>query len=717
MSSSNPSTSTSSPRRTHRKRISALRLSSDTTASLPQYIPASRYPHPVREEHDPFDQPPDYPDSAEEADEDTDTDTANVFYVPHLPPASPLIRPQTASPRRAKRFQPTHKRRQSFQAALHGELPEPADPHLDALLARSVHALEMSNTLLQSSMATQTSLSTILAADSPADSALEARARGLSSRIRDTWDARTTWADDLEELTRDVEGLFNDDDPDAGARSRRPGVRARHQLEGSGASGVSASLPSSSSMHALSGSARRPSLLDLREPLSAEAVPRLHYSQQNRANLIAPPPRAMTQYMASTHEADSILLPSTMGVRSPPSLHASPDFRPTSEFASSSTTSLLSSASMTSLLLPPKLTDRQLEPATPAYNMLASFVYRAPSSGSATPSSSFTHSFMARRRGSSTASNSTERGNNKKRRTSPSPSSHQARDMTHRQDRYSAFKNAGPPSAATLPSRSGVSPFDIRPMTPPVEESSSSSDGCVAKRTVQSLRKILDDQPALPPKLTPGQALRPPAFLPRTAPPAPQASTSTATASISRLFTKGTHSSSTRPPEPPRQSAMKRAGAARPPSPSASTSSASHTPTPTPSTLSIPELVGRVLGAGSGGSSAPSSGQSTPSKRISFAELPESYASTRPPSARFADKAARQRRRAGEKGRQRQAAEEPELGGWWGGWLGGAAAAGGGVGPGAALARHEEKMEDRMTRSWGGRMSSGFGGGLDEWAV
>ncbi len=43
----------------------------------------------------------------------------------------------------------------------------------------------MSNTLLQSSMATQTSLSTILAADSPADTALEARACGLSLKIRD----------------------------------------------------------------------------------------------------------------------------------------------------------------------------------------------------------------------------------------------------------------------------------------------------------------------------------------------------------------------------------------------------------------------------------------------------------------------------------------------------------------------------------------------------
>jgi len=36
---------------------------------------------------------------------------------------------------------------------------------------------------------------------------------------------------------------------------------------------------------------------------------------------------------------------------------------------------------------------------------------------------------------------------------------------------------------------------------------------------------------------------------------------------------------------------------------------------------------------------------------------------------------------------------------------------------GTNMARHEERMEDRMTRSWGGRMNSGFGGGLDEWAV
>lgn len=54
-------------------------------------------------------------------------------------------------------------------------------------------------------------------------------------------------------------------------------------------------------------------------------------------------------------------------------------------------------------------------------------------------------------------------------------------------------------------------------------------------------------------------------------------------------------------------------------------------------------------------------------------------------------------------------------GSWWGGWLN---PGGSGLhGLGASLARQEERTEDRMTRSWGGRLNAGFGGGLDEWAV
>jgi len=59
---------------------------------------------------------------------------------------------------------------------------------------------------------------------------------------------------------------------------------------------------------------------------------------------------------------------------------------------------------------------------------------------------------------------------------------------------------------------------------------------------------------------------------------------------------------------------------------------------------------------------------------------------------------------------------EGQSGGWWAGWLMGGGDAEVNV-FGTNMARHEERMEDRMTRSWGGRMNSGFGGGLDEWAV
>ncbi|KDR84087.1 hypothetical protein GALMADRAFT_205844 [Galerina marginata CBS 339.88] len=726
MSSSNPNLnhSIASPnRRTHRKRASALRLSSDTTTTLPEYIPATtaggwHNHHSRLGEDEEDDKPPDYPDSAEEADEDTDTDS-NVVYVQQLPPLpSPSLRPQTASPRRSKRFLPTHKRRQSTQQGT-----EPSDPYLDALLERSVHALEMSNTLLQSSISTQSSLSAILANDSPADTTLEARAIGLSSRIKDTWDARTTWADDLEEISRNVEGLFIEGAGSPGSPvSRRYAARSAPSLEGS----VSSSLPSAGSLSSMRRNRRRPSLDMHPTPIAAaiaedSGLPRLHYSQQNRSNLISPPPRALTQYVASTQDAESILLPSTIGLRSTPSVHHTSDWKPLSDLASSSTTSLLSTQSFTSSL-PPKLTDKPLEPSTPAYNMLSSFVYRAPSSGSATPSTSFTSSFRIPRRGSSNGSTSTERSNSTaRRRSSPSPTSHKSPDRIHRQDRQTH----------QTPKR-GVSPT-LRPMTPTVEESSaSSSDGFIAKRTMQSLRKILDDQPAPQASSTSmnGKRLRPPAFMPRTPAPAAESGTSTATASISRLFTKGTHSSSTRAPSPPRQSAMKRsASSSQTHSPSLSVSTSTNgtnPPSPLPTSLSIPDLVNKVLSRG-GSASATSSGQSTPSKRISFAELPESYASTRPPSSRFSkgNKSKRKGKGKAASGSSRSGGYDVDadagmgmgMGGWWGGWLN--PATGSGLhGLGASLARHEEKMEDRMTRSWGGRINSGFGGGggLDEWA-
>ena len=674
----------SSPRRTHRKRGSALRLSSDT---LPEY------PLPSRDHIVHSDQPPNYPDSAEEADEDTDSDL-KLVELPHL-----VF--QKLSPRRPKRTPSSHKRKHSSQLSLSD------DPHLDSLLERSVYALEMSNTLLQSSISTQTSLSSVLALDSPPDLSFEARAHSLSSRIRNNWDVQASWADDLQEISKNVEGLFRED---AGHSRRNTSTRARHPEDGA----ISSSLPSSS-LPTMRKSLRRPSL-DLRRASAdtasnnhATVSPRLHYCPRSRSHLIAPPPRALTQYVTSTQDSESILLPSTLGLCSSSSVHHASDWK------TSSSTNLLSTPS-----LPPKLTDKPLEPSTPAYTMLSSFVYRAPSSGSPTPSGSFTSSFIPRRRDSSNGSTSTERGHCNTRR-SYSPASLKSSDKLH-QDRCgtcSVCVSGVPGCLLAEPSKRGVSPMVLhRPMTPPVEESSSSSDTCVAKRTVQSLRKILDDQGTLQPN---GQDngissssiyrshLRAPAFLPRTPAPVAEAGTSTATASISRLLTKGTHSSSTRPPSPPRQSAMKR-------SPSSSTSlfsvPPSPTPTPTrhntPTALSFPEVVVKVLGGGS----TSSSGMSTPSKRISFAELPESYASTKPngsTSTRFKDKHNRRKRKKGEK------QSSPERTGWWSGWL--TTGSSDVHGLTMSLARQEERIEDRTSRNWGGRMGIGVSNNLDDWAV
>ena len=113
----------------------------------------------------------------------------------------------------------------------------------------------------------------------------------------------------------------------------------------------------------------------------------------------------------------------------------------------------------------------------------------------------------------------------------------------------------------------------------------------------------------------------------------PEVSTSHATASVSRLLTKNKHSSSTRPPSPPRQSSLR--------SPSRISPTLPSTPSPSPSLLSIPHL----LGGGSGGSNN-GSGRSTPN-RVSFAALPESYAHSKPggPDEQFNRERRRRRRK------------------------------------------------------------------------
>ena len=112
----NPPLASSSRPRHHRKRVSFSRLSSDTTSSLPPY----RSTLPVIE---PFEQPPEYPDSAEEADEESD-----------LQP-SQLISPPTSPKPRRKRFS----RNESYlrSGSIYANPATQSDIFLDVSILRS----------------------------------------------------------------------------------------------------------------------------------------------------------------------------------------------------------------------------------------------------------------------------------------------------------------------------------------------------------------------------------------------------------------------------------------------------------------------------------------------------------------------------------------------------------------------------------------------------
>lgn len=604
------------PRRTHRKRV---RLSTDTTTTLPEYhlTSTTEYQHPSDTLFDkdqvPLDKPPDYPDSAEEADEDTDSERQRDTFFVH------------PSLRRKQRHYP-HKRK--FSAApLSAPATSSVDPYIDSLLERSVHALEMSNTLLlQNSMSTQTSLSRMVACDSPVDTSWEARAKSLGLPAR-----RMTapWMEDLEEITRRVDSLF-------------------------GKAEVGSAVVGSSS--------------------SSSKTARLRLAHRTREDLISPPPRALTQYI-ETDSSVMAVYPSAEWNTSTACLHSSPAL--------------------------PIVTDKPLSSSsTPAYAKLASFVVRRPSkSANATPCSSFTGSSTIKRRNSSVMLGSST--------ISLSPRLRSGTSINHE------------------------SPLchQRRPMTPPVEESpsSSSSDGCVAKRTITSLRKILDEQPQTVPLPRKSHV-----FMPVTPPPRAVLGTSSATASISRMLTKKLHHASTRPASPPR-SAMK---GSRPTTPLSSSSSLLGPPLPVSSVIKdTPLMLSQRITARV--CSASSSGQSTP-KRISFAELPEAHVSSRPD--KFRDKGRWKGKGKGKgKGKSKSLVVEAttttttrmmmkgggdgdgdgregeHVGGWFTAWFGLDSPPPVGM-TGLSYAKRRDEMEDRISRNWAGRFAGGYDY-LDEWGV
>ncbi|KAI9513306.1 hypothetical protein F5148DRAFT_1006949 [Russula earlei] len=625
-----------SPRnRFHRKRLSVTRLSTDTTATLPAYPPT---------ENAPDDRPPDYPESANEADADTDRSTSDDTLHPLTSP-------------RPRRLHP-HRRRHIPSPIILP--PTPTDPYLDSLLARSVHALEMSNALLQSSITTHSSLSAVLAADSPVvESSLEARARILSLRIGGSAGAHANWLDDLTVIS---EHIATDSRPDA------LGLNLGHDDP------ISRSLPVGPSPLRLRARRhhRNHSSADLRQ-INSEAdhpdEPHLCLSNWPRSRLIAPAPRAITQYVESNADPETILLPSTLGLRSSSSAHLP-----------------FGSRSPPPLSPPSSSQSTSAEPLTVASTLLSSFLMRRPSTSSTTlhPSPS-SHSKHRPRASTDPAACSSHT-------SSPTSSS-----RTHSQF-SNPIRSRGSKRPVTPPLTLPVLVLPTRPLTPPTEDPSLSSLSSTSSSnpsssdphpnpvlSVQALRKILDDQPtASSMSRVPSDASRRPAFLPRTPLPAPTLGTSTATASVSRLFSKPVHMHSGSSSREPRPSALK-GGSRTPQSPADSASSVRSTP-----------------------------------KRISFADLPEPYGSERGGgSGRGFEKrgARRGKKRSGRsKGKGKSSADgedesdEDDGKAWWARLLMGSAHA-----RASSLGRPEDRIEARIARGLGSR--GGFGGGMEDWAV
>ncbi|KAG1815686.1 uncharacterized protein BJ212DRAFT_1357997 [Suillus subaureus] len=625
-------------RRTHRKRSSVSKMSSDTVQTLPEYsapLNWSKTSSLAFYTGNESDRPPDYPDS-EEA--DADTEEQAVAYAPQ--------RFQLNSPRRTAPYTRRRKRH---------SVPVPAaDPFLDALLERSVHALEMSNVLMQSSISTQCSLSALLSSEVGPDRSLEVRARNLSTRIRLNSGVHGTWMAHLEEISKGVDGLFDEE-----LRDISP-VKPDE-------SAISQSLPTSNIKDLRNR--RRPSLLELNG--SCSSASQLQFSFPKRDFLVAPAPRALTQYVESTADPGMIILPSTLGLRACASSHSA-DWQ---DHTVVRQPELQSSQSL------PVLSGQPLDVPTPAYSLLSNIVKRSESATPPLTDTPSSRTFISRR--GSTGTCSTERGS----KLSMSPCS-----VPLSLDRNCNRKPESAPRPSSTTPRPPVAPLP-RVMTPPIEElstaSSDSSDHPTGYRTVQCLRKILDEQSSSTsvnfPRKDRKQS-RSPNLMPVTPAPAPVAGTSTATASISRLFTKGRHSSSTRPPSPPTHSSLK-------------VPSVPSTPRSSPSTGSLSDKFGNGVAKALG--SHPPSGVSTP-KRISFAELPESYASSRPGSSKISER--RKNRSRKRKGKDEEEGEPLR-------WFERLFVAGP---TSTSSARMDDRMEERMSRGWGSRPG---GGTLDDWAV
>jgi len=105
-----------------------------------------------------------------------------------------------------------------------------------------------------------------------------------------------------------------------------------------------------------------------------------------------------------------------------------------------------------------------------------------------------------------------------------------------------------------------------------------------------------------------------------------------------------------------------------------------------------------------------SSGRSTP-RNVVFGPLPESYGGSKGEGPSNFQKQKEAKARAKGKGKGKDFGKGKEKDGessWWTTWLTG------GSGLSMSAARHEERAEDRMARSWG---RPGMNGNFEDWPI
>lgn len=298
-----------------RRRYPSINLPSATTTSAPSAV----LPEYTAEVTSPAasDAPPTYTDvdAEDEGDEEGDDKAHPLPMTGSLNRRRSLTTTRTSASVPSRRSSSLQGKRRSSTSKASINESNNDDTYLDSLLARSVHALELSNALLQSTMSTKSSLTSVLHSEDVLDRSLERQQRNISATLREGQQLQAAWMGEMRGVVEDVEDLFDD-------REHSYSVRDEYWPR---AETMTGSLPSTPSSPLASLSPRRPSarapLPDHSRNTSSSSGGALRRGERPRS----PPPRALTQYVSVAHSrgtttettatVDSIYLPSTTGLR------------------------------------------------------------------------------------------------------------------------------------------------------------------------------------------------------------------------------------------------------------------------------------------------------------------------------------------------------------------------------------------------------------------